>query len=105
MTNSPLLIIRLKIQIRTCLVLFACKELLNDWFQLGTKVFAVEPAFEKNLGAAVNKIPGDDIGNDENEMKIAVTMTTATMAMAIVIIGLRTYLNFFFAPIISLILW
>ena len=66
-TNSPLLIIKHKIQITTCLVLFACKELLNDWFQLGTKVFAVEPAFEKNLGAAVNKIPEDHTGNDENE--------------------------------------
>ena len=44
-------------QIVTCLVLFTRKELLNDWFQLGTKVFAVEPTFEKNLGTAADKIP------------------------------------------------
>ena len=62
------MIIECKIQIMTCLVLFTCKELLDDRFQLGTKVFAVEPAFKKNLSTAINKIPGDDTGNDANEI-------------------------------------
>ena len=62
------MIIECKIQIMTCLVLFTCKELLNDRFQLGTKVFAVEPAFKKNLSTAINKIPGYDTDNDANEI-------------------------------------
>ena len=52
-----LLIIGDKILIVTCLVLFTCKELLDDRLQLRTEIFAMEPALKENLCAAVNEIP------------------------------------------------
>ena len=46
-----------KILIVTCLVLFTCKELLDDRLQLRSEIFAMEPALKENLGASVNEVP------------------------------------------------
>ena len=63
MTNLNILLVLVllifgdKILIVTCLVLFTCKELLDDRLQLRSEIFAMEPAFKEYLGASVNEIP------------------------------------------------